>query len=1143
MNSTARFPQLRRDQFRALAFYADTEIPCSFLLLEQPNWRHRRGLSTPGPRFAVLPVAGEFRCWLDRTKNNMTLLTAIEFGISPLRVGSWQVRLVGGEARELIRRIARGLIVFGSLWTSQVAVANSYTLPEKLMSRAADSEGVLLVSVSPPQRSMLWLVVSSRPTYNEALVVAEGFSYTAGPSLIIQTQNGNYAVSLGTLFEDKAKPNLTRLKELRLIPDDAFLSAGSSFSQIVWHSFGSNASTDLMTQPALRQTVVRMQSALARMGFYNGEPDGLIGPGTVKSFSAYGAAFSPPSGDYLDSDALSVMEANARDGFNSQGERQLARSKGFEDAESFTAAKRAGFDTASSFREAHNKGFASRQEYDDARKGGFYSREEYQRARRAGFDTAYDYNSARALGIETRAEYAIYTSSGFSDAGDFRAARGNGFTDKATYDAARTGGFKTLDEFQRGKSAGFESAQDYRVAQSLRLESQADYVSFKSSGFNDVETYRTAKAKGFVEKAAFEKAVAKELREAQQNAKTVLADADTFLRLNPTISNLIEIAERAAALNATLTNGTTEVLNETSGKLDGMLAALPGYSDFAAKRKQERADALATQKIQVKADLQAFRNALTRWVSANISSPKLPEVVGELKLLGESLQSDDLETLTGAESTIEALIARQNLAGELEAVAEAPSAGQQTASATDDAPDNLPFATTPLNEFIMRGPLDDVVVLQNAGPDAPALVRNLAGDFSFIEGVATICTFGLEMTPSIQRGLRDSVKPMGASEIVIISRGCTGGNIRDADVLLIHRKAFLESETDFAVAVLDALEARTLRPFPQIDFAKLDRKRKDEDALSASIARGIIDGTRKGYGAVQFPVSQGAVCAVWSEQPEVHTDTLGQAAGFVGMEADLFSIKPVTQEEAYTEIQRNRCAMLYAPVQTLAQVTAAMERDGLPFSVLPLWFDEKLIAAAKAKLDADREEATKEAESQRLSDLAEAAAAERRQREANEQKSAREALMREKSGAAANALLNLFDGGLKSLVLGSEAGAPNGGETGTIEIPQSYPEFVQWHASMTAEKWVPTSVGTTVNDFGTVDWKGRKLEAIVVETRVKTTNRERGEYREDCFQLGAVIDKEFEMVRDPIQMKCGEDVEVLAAWKTGHTLTSGWIAN
>lgn len=54
---------------------------------------------------------------------------------------------------------------------------------------------------------------------------------------------------------------------------------------------------------------------------------------------------------------------------------------------------------------------------------------------------------------------------------------------------------------------------------------------------------------------------------------------------------------------------------------------------------------------------------------------------------------------------------------------------------------------------------------------------------------------------------------------------------------------------------------------------------------------------------------------------------------------------------------------------------------------------------------------------------------------------------------------------------------------------------------------------------------------------MKMASAERGQYKAECFLFGAVVDNEFQMVRDPYKSKCN-DTDTSATWAVGHELKS-----
>ena len=154
------------------------------------------------------------------------------------------------------------------------------------------------------------------------------------------SQNGLYAIIAGTLNFDKAKSNLTTLRDLHIIPQISFLSRGDNFDRIVWLGFDRGTQLDFMTQPVYRGVVQRLQAAMTKLSLYSGPVDGLIGRTTVNAFNAYTAKYGIPNTDIISMDALADIERTSSDGFRNDPERSLAQAQGFNDALSYNEGKR-----------------------------------------------------------------------------------------------------------------------------------------------------------------------------------------------------------------------------------------------------------------------------------------------------------------------------------------------------------------------------------------------------------------------------------------------------------------------------------------------------------------------------------------------------------------------------------------------------------------------------------------------------------------------------------------------------------------------------------------------------------------------------------------------------------------------------------
>jgi len=747
---------------------------------------------------------------------------------------------------------------------------------------------------------------------------------------------------------------------------------------------------------------------------------------------------------------------------------------------------------------------------------GFGNDPERSLAQSQGFNDASSFNEARA--------------GGFSSATIFIQARGMGFKSQKEFDAATSAGFTSRADFQKAQAAGFASAQDFKTAQRLGFVTQPELTAFQSSGFSDPNEYRNAAQKGFTDKASYDKAEAKRLKAAKDAAKIALSDAQTFLRLNPQLPNLIDIADKASALNAQLQATSADALVTSTAQLSSLLMTVNGYADFSTSREKERADAIEKQKEQILAELSAGQQILKNWMAGHLTSPKLPVVVAEVRDLDGVSASTDLDGLLEDQSGLHALITNQDLTSEMAQLTRESS----NAAPTTPAAAGPRIEETELNRVILKGALEDVVVLYNAGPTAPSLLRTLSGDFSFTTNEASICLLGVDVNSSLERALRRAMAPLGG-KTVHLKRECAVEDVDRSDLFILQRKKFIEAKADYIVSYLDAIEKKKLRPFEPVKFADLKSAIDQDAARIAQVSNDIEAGTRPGYAGLVLGNQSFGVCTVIDGDPRIHQSVIDEITQSVPLSAPM--VKATTVDEAYAALRRDQCRVLYSSNQTLKKIASALTRDGISFSYAPVWFDQPQMAAEQTKLEAEKQEQVRATEAARVAAEEAKRLADLKLAETRQSKASQEALLQQQNGPAATALSNLLSYGLRKVVLNEIGSKPAGP---SIDIENIFPQFALWHAGLSHDDWNPTDVVVAVRDYGNASWKDRNLQAIIVQADVKMKSAERGEYRDECFIFGAVIDNEFQMVRDPYEAHCNNDTS--AAWSTGHDLKSLWVA-
>lgn len=486
------------------------------------------------------------------------------------------------------KRSARGRAIGGTALvlalTASTALAAPFAGPERDGSRSVPAVSLVrqaqYVGGHAKLRSNLrWLVVASRPSYSSSVDYARQFSSLVAPCIVVQSQNGWYAVLAGILDMPKAELNLDNLKGVRLIPQDAYLSTGGNFHTIVWTGYGGGANHDVMDQRALQSTVARMQRALRDAGFYADAIDGLLGRKTVAAYRRYEKASG--TGGRWGEGYLGSSELVAMEGFASRERTRIAEQRAREreqqriaqaeserrrrealeneiligewrDVDEMRAGQAAGFGNGADFRDAQREGIGSQSLYAEFRASDFRDGRTFLKARGRGFGSPREYAAAKGKGWRDANERTTGLAEGFETGDDYRAARRGGFENSAQYDEAREKGFPTLSAMRRAETGGyrsmaamdaarkggFRSGAEYRDAKERGFETVADRDAASSAGFERAEPWRQARRAGFASKDESDAATALGFATADARDKAVAlgfktaADHDAASRAN-----------------------------------------------------------------------------------------------------------------------------------------------------------------------------------------------------------------------------------------------------------------------------------------------------------------------------------------------------------------------------------------------------------------------------------------------------------------------------------------------------------------------------------------------------------------------------------------------------------------------------------
>ena len=168
-------------------------------------------------------------------------------------------------------------------------------------------------------QDQVWLQIEAQPNLPKAEERAQAYAATLPDVKGFALDSGWFGIALGPMASDQAVAQLQKLTAAGAIPDDSYITDGSSFRAPFWPAAGTTppaqsaepapAATEPAAQsaePALPDETVaeakaseaaladadrqELQMALKWFGFYDGKVDGRIGAGSRQSMAAWQSA-------------------------------------------------------------------------------------------------------------------------------------------------------------------------------------------------------------------------------------------------------------------------------------------------------------------------------------------------------------------------------------------------------------------------------------------------------------------------------------------------------------------------------------------------------------------------------------------------------------------------------------------------------------------------------------------------------------------------------------------------------------------------------------------------------------------------------------------------------------------------------------
>ena len=370
------------------------------------------------------------------------------------------------------------------------------------------------------------------------------------------------------------------------------------------------------------------------------------------------------------------------------------------------------------------------------------------------------------------------------------------------------------------------------------------------------------------------------------------------------------------------------------------------------------------------------------------------------------------------------------------------------------------------------------------------------------------------------RFVERTIRQLGAKQVFGGQECGLSRVLSDADLIAFKRQWLLQQSKQYISSLVAMIESDSLREFKVISQAEYQSVLGARERRSGEIRTDVASGKGNGFGVIAVSSRAGDGCIIEPTIPQ-RIEALVQ---LLEPDKDLISdelmgtlrlIRMTSADEAFLAVQRARCSFVVADAQALSVLASALNRERQSFRFAPLWrgADEvsNLTTDIIRRSESDRRE-------------------QRGQDDLNETlRKEKVSALRSQNGPRARGLMDDVQNYVRALAEGKRP------------LEESvFPEYRRWLSARLSAKWETVSVASEIVDFGTVEWKGRSLDAIIVRSEIRQRNRILGENRTDCFVFGRIEDAEFSMWRDDFSEMCEASDAKTRSWKIGNKFKSRW---
>ena len=344
-----------------------------------------------------------------------------------------------------------------------------------------------------------------------------------------------------------------------------------------------------------------------------------------------------------------------------------------------------------------------------------------------------------------------------------------------------------------------------------------------------------------------------------------------------------------------------------------------------------------------------------------------------------------------------------------------------------------------------------MLLLYNAGANAPHVAVNLRGQFVFADDAANVCLFG-DNPDFVALTVQSELSPYKIKTFTGLDQKCDPQKLETYDVVVTQRGAFLKSPKADALSLIKQIEKDSMRQLTLVPAANIAAVSDAERAAIDQIASDVADGGRAGFGIILLKTASANLCVVVQDKIEAHKQLILR-----NMEKLTFDMRVAptlttkSADDAFVAIQKMQCGAIYGSAPDLKAISEGLKRDKIPFGFSSLWITPVQLEAKYAELvqkqKRDEQETFKRKQEQEDANRLQ----EQRDKDREERQSEQQSKLRAQYGGLAKSAVADIVGDVTKLVQS---------DVGPAQI--EFSQFAAWLATARSDHWEIMTTDTDI---------------------------------------------------------------------------------